>query len=139
MKKKKKKQLQLILDTLNYQYDNFENKIIANINLNSTNAINELHFDIIRANERLIIIKYRINLEYETETNRIKDEIIILNLNIIKLSKTYFNTNKELQNLQITIDKENSVGKDIAKLNEEIQKYKAMIMQNETNIMLLSQ
>ena len=84
-------------------------------------------------------MKYRINLEYETETNRIKDEISILNLNIIELSKTYFNTNKELQNLLITIDKENSVGKDIAKLNEEIQKYKAMIMQNETNIMLLSQ
>lgn len=84
-------------------------------------------------------MKYRINLEYETETNRIKDEISILNINIIELSKTYFNTNKDLQNLQITIDKENSVGKDIAKLNEEIQKYKAMIMQNETNIMLLSQ
>jgi hypothetical protein len=139
IEKEKKKQLQLILDTLNYQYDTFEKNIIANINLNSTNAINELHFDIIRANERLIIMKYRINLEYETETNRIKDEISILNINIIELSKTYFNTNKELQNLQITIDKENSVGKDIAKLNEEIQKYKAMIMQNETNIMLLSQ
>ena len=139
IEKEKKKQLQLILDTLNYQYDTFENNIIVNINLNYTNIINELHFDIIRANERLIIMKYRINLEYETETNRIKDEISILNLNIIELSKTYFNTNKELQNLLITIDKENSVGKDIAKLNEEIQKYKAMIMQNETNIMLLSQ
>ena len=139
IEKEKKKQLQLILDTLNYQYDTFENNIISNINLNYTNIINELHFDIIRANERLIIMKYRINLEYETETNRIKDEISILNLNIIELSKTYFNTNKELQNLLITIDKENSVGKDIAKLNEEIQKYKAMIMQNETNIMLLSQ
>ena len=139
IEKEKKKQLQLILDTLNYQYDTFENNIISNINLNYTNIINELHFDIIRANERLIIMKFRINLEYETETNRIKDEISILNLNIIELSKTYFNTNKELQNLLITIDKENSVGKDIAKLNEEIQKYKAMIMQNETNIMLLSQ
>ena len=139
IEKEKKKQLQLILDTLNYQYDTFENKIIANINLNATNAINELHIDMIRANERLIIMKYRINLEYETKTNHITDEIKILNINIIELSKKYSNINKELQNLQIIIDKENSVGKDIAKLNEEIQKYKAMIMQNETNIMLLSQ
>lgn len=139
IEKEKKNKLLKILDTLNCQYDTFDNKIIANINLNATNAINELHLDIIRANERLIIMKYRINLEYETESNRITDEISILKLNIIELSKTYFNTNKELQNLQITIDKENSIGKDIAKLNEEIQKYKSMIAQNETNIILLSQ
>ena len=139
IEKEKKNKLLKILDTLNYQYDTFDNKIIANINLNATNAINELHLDIIRANERLIIMKYRINLEYETESNRITDKISILKLNIIELSKTYFNTNKELQNLQITIDKENSIGKDIAKLNEEIQKYKSMIIQNETNIILLSQ
>ena len=139
IEKEKKNQLQLVLDTLTYQYDNFENQIIANIKLDLTNANNELEFDITRANERFVIMKYRTNIEFEMESNRITDEINILNMKIKDMSKSFNNINEELKNLKTTIENENVIGSDIAKLDEEIKKYKAMIIQNETNIILLSQ
>ena len=139
IEKEKKIQLQLVLDTLTYQYDNFENQIIANIKLDLTNANNELDFDINRANERFVIMKYRTNIEFEMESNRITDEINILNMKIKDMSKSFNNINDELKNLKTIIENENVIGSDIAKLDEEIKKYKAMIIQNETNIILLSQ
>jgi hypothetical protein len=139
IEKEKLKQLQQTLDKLLYQYDSFENNIINNIKLKLTNAINDLDFDITRANERLVIMKFRNNLDFEIENNRITDEIAILNIKIEDMRKSFNNTNKELQNLKTTIENENIIGNDIAKLDEEIKKYKAMILQNETNIILLSQ
>ena len=139
IEKEKLKQLQQTLDILIYQYDNFETNIINNIKLKLTNIINDLDFDITRANERLVIMKFRNNLDFEIENNRITDEISILNIKIEDMRKSFNNTNKELQNLKKTIENENIIGSDIAKLDEEILKYKAMILQNETNIMLLLQ
>ena len=84
-------------------------------------------------------MKYRINLDFEMENNRITDEINILNINLKEMRKLFNIKNEELINLNIMIKNENLIGNDIAKLNEEINKYQAMITQNETNIMLLSQ
>ena len=139
IEKEKKIQLQQVLDTLTTQYDNFENNIIANIKLDLTNANNELTFDINRANERLVIMKYRNNLDFEMDKNRITDEINILNIKIKEMTINNNNINEELQNIKKTIEMENIIGLDIARLDEEINKYKSMITQNETNIMLLSQ
>ena len=139
IEKDKKIQLQQVLDTLNNQYDNFENNIIANIKLDLTNANNESIFDINRANERLVVMKYRNNLDFEMNKNRITDEINILNIKIKEMTINNNNINEELQNIKKTIEMENAIGLDIAKLDEEINKYKSMITQNETNIMLLSQ
>ena len=139
IEKEKKIQLQQVLDTLTTQYDNFENNIIANIKLDLTNANNELTFDINRANERLVIMKYRNNLDFELENNRITDEINISNIKINEMIKKINNINEELQNIKNAIEMENAIGLDIAKLDEEINKYKSMITQNETNIMLLLQ
>ena len=139
IEKEKLKYLQNILDTLIYKYDNFENNIINNIKLKLTNDTNELDFDINRANERLIIMKFRNNLNLQTESNRITDEIAILNMKIKEMHNLFNTTNKELQDIIKTIENENIIGIDIAKLDEEIKKYKAMISQNETNIILLSQ
>ena len=139
VEKEKKKQLLQVLNTLLFQYDNFENQIIANIKLELTNATNELEIDINRANERLVIMKYRINNDFEIENNCITDEIDIFNMKNKEISKLFNNTNEELQNLNKTIEKENTIGNEIIKLDEEINKYKTMIIQNETNIMLLLQ
>ena len=139
IEKEKYKQLQQILDTLIYQYDNFENKIFGEIKLELTKANNESEFDITRSNERFVIMKYRINFDFEIENNRIADEINILNINLKEMRKLFSIKNEELINLNIMIKNENLIGNDIAKLDDEINKYQAMIIQNETNIMLLSQ
>jgi hypothetical protein len=60
-------------------------------------------------------------------------------MKIKDMSKSFNNINEELKTLKTTIENENVIGSDIAKLDEEIKKYKAMIIQNETNIILLSQ
>ena len=139
IEKEKLKELQLNLDTLIYKYDSFKNNIINNIKLKLFNANNELNFDITRANERFVIMKYRNNLDFEMENNCITDNIYILNMKIEEMCKLFNITNEKLQNIKNNIENENKIGIDIAKLDEEITKYKAMISQNETNIILLSQ
>jgi hypothetical protein len=138
IEKTQKTILEDILKTITDKYNTFDDIIIANINNNLINSINELENDILRSYDRLDIMKQRI---IDNFINEKEMKINLINSNKTKLSDLYNEFNNiiiELENVKVIINNTIDNTNEIEIIDTEIKKYETIISQISLDIATLS-
>jgi len=136
--KEKKQNLQFKLEKLLEKYNNYESIAIHLINNKFNDKIKELDYDILRANNRFEIIKFR--LRNEEEKNNLISEETINNIKI-ELSKNENDIIKVSNEIKKCINNKDSYQKitlEIKHLSTEIQNYKNNITHIEIDLASLN-
>ena len=138
IEKDKRTQLENILADLYDKYNTFDSVVISNLDNEIKDIFNELENDKIRSNERLDIMKIRILEEYKNENDRL-NKIITNSKSTLEVLYHDFNDIKtNIVNTKEIINKENIIGIELEKIDNDITKYQSIIKQIESDIEKLS-
>ena len=137
MEKEKKKEIETILEYKLYYKNNYEILVIDKINNNCKLKIEHLELDKKKANDRLNIVKIRMNREFEANKKMLKNQIEQVKLNINKLGEDMSNISNNSKILLTTIEKEKKINEEMFLLETKIKTHQDSIIQFETDLLTL--
>jgi hypothetical protein len=134
LEKEKRNEYIEILNNLTSRYNNWENDIISEIDIENNRAMSELEYDTERAHQRQSIMNKRLEDEYQKQILETKNNIATITENIIATRKELDMTIQKIKELEDEIVKQSANTIEIEKIDSDIEKYNAMIQQTENNI-----
>jgi len=138
IEKDKRTQLENILTDLYDKYNTFDSVVISNLDNEIKDIFNELENDKIRSNERLDIMKIRILEEHKNENDRLNNLITNSKSTLEVLYNDFNDIKTNIVNTKEIINKENIIGIELEKIDNDIIKYQNIIKQIESDIEKLS-
>ena len=115
-------------------FNNWENYVIKTINDNYNEILKQIDNDKSRAKERLDIMTARFHLDFETKKKQLENEINILADKLLNTNTTLTNAKKELQEINLQIEKEQNNQKELTNINSKIEQTKKAIQIIELDI-----
>ena len=134
IEKEKRTTLETILAELKYKYDTYETLVMGNIDSNLIKTLSDLNTDIVNANNRLNITRQRIAEEFTSETKRLNDTILDLNIKNIEYKASFDMRNSEFLKIKQMIQNEKQFSNELNKTDEKIKHYEDIIKQTEDDI-----
>ena len=133
LEKDKRNELESILEDMSNKYSTFDDTVDTSIKSVLDKAIYETTFDNTRAKNRLDTMKQRIIDDLSNDSLRVNNTIIQLTSELRNARILFDTTTKAIQIIKDLIIKEDIVGSEIEKINENIKLYEKMIIQTETD------
>ena len=134
IEKEKRTTLETILADLKYKYDTYETLVMGNIDSNLSKTLSDLNNDIVNAKNRLNITRQRIAEEFTSETKRLNDTMLELNIKNIEYKASFDMRNSEFLKIKQMIQNEKQFSNELNKTNEKIKHYEDIIKQTEDDI-----
>ena len=134
IEKEKRTTLETILADLKYKYDTYETLVMGNIDSNLSKTLSDLNNDIVNANNRLNITRQRIAEEFTSETKRLNDTMLELNIKNIEYKASFDMRNSEFLKIKQMIQNEKQFSNELNKTDEKIKHYEDIIKQTEDDI-----
>ena len=134
IEKEKRTTLETILVDLQYKYDTYETLVMGNIDSNLSKTLSDLNNDIVNANNRLNITRQRIAEEFTSETKRLNDTMLELNIKNIEYKASFDMRNSEFLKIKQMIQNEKQFSNELNKTDEKIKHYEDIIKQTEDDI-----
>uniref|UniRef100_A0A6C0EZ63 Uncharacterized protein n=1 Tax=viral metagenome TaxID=1070528 RepID=A0A6C0EZ63_9ZZZZ len=134
IEKEKKTTLETILAELKYKYDTYETLAMGNIDSNLSKTLSDLSNDIVNAKNRLNITRQRIAEEFTSETKRLNDTILELNIKNIEYKASFDMRNSEFLKIKQMIQAEKQFSNELNKTDEKIKHYEDIIKQTADDI-----
>ena len=134
IEKEKRTTLETILADLKYKYDTYETLVMGNIDSNLSKTLSDLNNDIVNAKNRLNITRQRIAEEFTSETKRLNDTILELNIKNIEYKASFDMRNSEFLKIKQMIQNEKQFSNELNKTDEKIKHYEDIIKQTEDDI-----
>ena len=134
IEKEKRTTLETILADLKYKYDTYETLVMGNIDSNLSKTLSDLNNDIVNAKNRLNITRQRIAEEFTSETKRLNDTMLELNIKNIEYKASFDMRNSEFLKIKQMIQNEKQFSNELNKTDEKIKHYEDIIKQTEDDI-----
>ena len=125
--KEKKKSLDIKLNNLIYNYDNYESIVIDKINKEFYLHYNELTRDKLNAYKRITIVKERIEKERQETILKMIDTINNNKITIKQSENNIITISQCIKDLHFYITNEKNITKEITSITDTINKYKSII------------
>jgi len=136
--KEKKKSLDIKLNNLIYNYDNYESIIIHKINTEFDLHYNELTRDKLNAYKRLTTVKERIEKERQDTILKMIDTINNNKITIKQSENNIITISQCIKDLHFYITNEKNSKKEITLITDTINKYKSIIQHCKEELKFIS-